>query len=73
MKHSTSCARENSADPDQTAPKEQSDLGLHCLPLLYKASFDRIVGLVKVEMAELLQLDQFHEWLKCQIFYCKLV
>ena len=22
----------NSADPDQTAPKEQSDLGLHCLP-----------------------------------------
>ena len=21
----------NSADPDQTAPKEQSDLGLHCL------------------------------------------
>ena len=23
----------NSADPDQTAPKEQSDQGLHCLPL----------------------------------------
>ena len=22
----------NSEDPDQTAPKEQSDLGLHCLP-----------------------------------------
>ena len=22
----------NSADPDQTAPQEQSDLGLHCLP-----------------------------------------
>ena len=22
----------NSVDPDQTAPKEQSDLGLHCLP-----------------------------------------
>ena len=22
----------NSADPDQTAPKEQSDQGLHCLP-----------------------------------------
>ena len=21
-----------SEDPDQTAPKEQSDLGLHCLP-----------------------------------------
>ena len=21
----------NSVDPDQTAPKEQSDLGLHCL------------------------------------------
>ena len=21
----------NSADPDQTAPREQSDLGLHCL------------------------------------------
>ena len=21
----------NSIDPDQTAPKEQSDLGLHCL------------------------------------------
>ena len=23
----------NSADPDQSAPKEQSDQGLHCLPL----------------------------------------
>ena len=23
----------NSVDPDQTAPQEQSDLGLHCLPL----------------------------------------
>ena len=22
----------NNADPDQTAPKEQSDQGLHCLP-----------------------------------------
>ena len=22
----------DSADPDQTAPKEQSDQGLHCLP-----------------------------------------
>ena len=22
----------NSVDPDQTAPEEQSDLGLHCLP-----------------------------------------
>ena len=22
----------NSADPDQTAPQEQSDQGLHCLP-----------------------------------------
>ena len=22
----------DSVDPDQTAPKEQSDLGLHCLP-----------------------------------------
>ena len=22
----------NSADPDQTAPKEQPDQGLHCLP-----------------------------------------
>ena len=22
----------NSEDPDQTAPREQSDLGLHCLP-----------------------------------------
>ena len=22
----------NIADPDQTAPKEQSDLGQHCLP-----------------------------------------
>ena len=22
----------NSVDPDQTAPQEQSDLGLHCLP-----------------------------------------
>ena len=24
----------NSADPDQTTPKEQSDLGLHCLPFV---------------------------------------
>ena len=23
----------NSVDPDQTAPKEQSDLGPHCLPV----------------------------------------
>ena len=23
--------QENSADPDLTAPREQSDLGLHCL------------------------------------------
>ena len=22
----------NTVDPDQTAPQEQSDLGLHCLP-----------------------------------------
>ena len=25
----------NSADPDQTAPEEQSDQGLHCLPFHY--------------------------------------
>ena len=25
------CEMANSVDPDQTAPKEQSDLGLHCL------------------------------------------
>ena len=25
---------ENSIDPDQPAPKEQSDLGLYCLPRL---------------------------------------
>ena len=25
----------NSADPDQTAHKEQSDQGLHCLPFHY--------------------------------------
>ena len=24
---------ENRADPDQTAPKEQSEQGLHCLPI----------------------------------------
>ena len=24
----------NSVDPDQTAPKEQSDQGLHCLPYM---------------------------------------
>ena len=28
----------NSADPDQTAPKEQSDQGLHCLHLILKSS-----------------------------------
>ena len=27
----------NSADPDQTAPKEQSDQGLHCLTVHYCA------------------------------------
>ena len=25
----------NSVDPDQTAPKEQSDLGLHCLRMTF--------------------------------------
>ena len=25
----------NSVDPDQTAPKEQSDLGLHCLHMTF--------------------------------------
>ena len=25
----------NSVDPDQTAPEEQSDLGLHCLHMLF--------------------------------------
>ena len=25
------CIQANSVDPDQTAPKEQSDLGPHCL------------------------------------------
>ena len=25
----------NSVDPDQTAPKKQSDLGLHCLHMLF--------------------------------------
>ena len=37
----------NSADPDQTAPKEQSDLGLHCLPfclnLLDKLLYGKIM------------------------------
>ena len=27
--------RANSVDPDQTAPKEQSDLGLHCLHISF--------------------------------------
>ena len=31
----------NSAGPDQTAPKEQSDLGLHCL-LYHLHLFDEI-------------------------------
>ena len=26
---------ERTVDPDQTAPKEQSDLGLHCLLTIY--------------------------------------
>ena len=26
----------NSVDPDQTAPKEQSDLGLHCLHMPFR-------------------------------------
>ena len=33
----------NSADPDQTAPKEQFDLGLHCLPLHQNIS-DTLLG-----------------------------
>ena len=28
----------NSADPDQTAPKEQSDQGLHCLLRVYRSN-----------------------------------
>ena len=31
-KVSDQMAYANNADSDQTAPKEQSDLGLHCLP-----------------------------------------
>ena len=31
----------NSADPDQAAPREQSDLGLHCL-LFHFHHFDKI-------------------------------
>ena len=31
-KFSDRYALANSADPDQTAPQEQSDQGLHCLP-----------------------------------------
>ena len=35
----------NSVDPDQTAPKEQSDLGLHCLlRLLCMPHFFRIIA-----------------------------
>ena len=30
----------NSADPDQVAPKEQSDPGLHCLHMAYANSAD---------------------------------
>ena len=31
----------NSVDPDQTGPKEQSDLGLHCLPRpIYPKTWD---------------------------------
>ena len=29
----------NGADPDQTAPKKQFDLGLHCLPFSYCSMF----------------------------------
>ena len=32
-KYKDRSAGTNSADPDQTAPKEQSDQGLHCLPV----------------------------------------
>ena len=34
-KVSDKMAYANSADPDQTAPEEQSDQGLHCLPFHY--------------------------------------
>ena len=36
----------NSVDPDQTAPQEQSDLGLHCLhmPFLSDTLMYKILG-----------------------------
>ena len=34
--HSDNEAETNSADPDQTAPQEPSDQGLHCLQIVLK-------------------------------------
>ena len=41
-------ARANGADPDQTATEEQSDQGLHCLPVGYKTPLNRQIDLSKV-------------------------
>ena len=35
LKNWESSSRTNSVDSDQTAPKEQSDQGLHCLAFCY--------------------------------------
>ena len=41
----------NSVDPDQTAPKEQSDQGLHCLPYMqYICPHRQINYIVQTQM-----------------------
>ena len=34
--------RANSVDQDQTAPEEQSDQGLHCLPFFFLQNLDSL-------------------------------
>ena len=51
----------NSVDPDQTAPKEQSDQGLHCLPIS-EVMFGLLLGLKNNDRLKVL-LDSFKSYL----------
>ena len=39
----------NSVDPDQTAPKEQSDLGLHCFrPICFYTKIFQVYSILNI-------------------------
>ena len=53
----------NSADPDQTAPQEQSDQGLYCLPhslYFYVSFFDRTSRFVRIPGVKSQALNGLH-------------